>query len=124
MFEKLKLTNYRYKNQNEGKQALMLDNSKIQGQTFRVSVLHDVGNEDKLFMNLLDPLDVKSGRVNVLIQIKGFKNPRSRRVELSYKSLNSSDVFVLDCGNKIYQVSMNSERIYSIVVEWKTFIKI
>jgi len=38
-----------------------------------------------------------------LLHIKGKKKVRVTEVEKSYKSLNSGDVFVLDCGLKIYQ---------------------
>ncbi|KAG2377826.1 hypothetical protein C9374_008911 [Naegleria lovaniensis] len=58
--------------------------------------------EDKLFNNEYDPNEVKANRQKVLIQIKGDKKIRSRQVELSPKSINSGDVFILDCGSLIY----------------------
>jgi gelsolin len=38
-----------------------------------------------------------------LLHIKGKKKVRVMEVEKSHKSLNSGDVFILDCGLKIYQ---------------------
>jgi gelsolin len=38
-----------------------------------------------------------------LLQLKGRKKVRVSQVELSYKSLNSGDVFIMDAGLKIYQ---------------------
>jgi hypothetical protein len=59
--------------------------------------------EEKLFTNQIDPQEVKAQRQTILIQIKGDKRIRSRRVEMTLESLNAGDVFVLDCGSKIYQ---------------------
>ena len=38
-----------------------------------------------------------------LYQLKGKKNVRVRQVEVSHKSLNSGDVFILDADDLIYQ---------------------
>jgi hypothetical protein len=38
-----------------------------------------------------------------LLQIKGKRNVRVNQVELSHKSLNRGDVFILDIGMKLYQ---------------------
>jgi len=38
-----------------------------------------------------------------LLHLKGKRNVRVRQVELSYKSLNQGDVFILDAGLKLYQ---------------------
>ncbi len=38
----------------------------------------------------------------ILIQLKGKNRIHVRQVELSSKSLNKSDVFILDAGDKIY----------------------
>jgi len=64
------------------------------------------GNEIKLLSG-----GVESGFKHVkpeeyihrLLHLKGKKKVRVTQVEKSYKSLNSGDVFVLDCGMKIYQ---------------------
>jgi hypothetical protein len=38
-----------------------------------------------------------------LLHLKGRRNVRCTQVEVSFKSLNAGDVFVLDCGLQIYQ---------------------
>lgn len=37
-----------------------------------------------------------------LLHVKGVRNARITRVELSAKSLNHGDVFILDCGKTLY----------------------
>jgi hypothetical protein len=46
---------------------------------------------------------VKNGKKLMLIQVKGKKRIRSRVVQFHVSSLNSSDVFILDAGQNIYQ---------------------
>lgn len=79
--------------------------SSSMGDTFRNSSgsnYNSIFGEEKLFNNEYDPNEVKANRQKVLIQIKGDKKIRSRQVELSPKSINSGDVFLLDCGSVIY----------------------
>ena len=77
------------------------------------------GNESQAFLNLFKTFGgvkyadggVDSGFKKVnrdeytkrLLQVKGKRNVRVIPVEISFKSLNQGDVFVLDCGLKIFQ---------------------
>ena len=76
---------------------LKLDNS------LKISEISGRIDEDELFLNDINPINVKNGKLFMLIQVKGKKRIRSKVVLFSIKSLNSSDVFVLDAGMKIYQ---------------------
>jgi hypothetical protein len=87
--------------------AVGLSGATVFGKPLKVNLLEadslSAAAEEKLFTNQIDPQEVKAQRQIVLIQIKGDKKIRSRRVELKLQSLNAGDVFVLDCGSKIYQ---------------------
>ena len=77
------------------------------------------GAESQAFLSLFQPFGgvkyaeggVESGFKKVnrdeyekrLLQVKGKRNVRISPVEISYKSLNNGDVFILDCGLKIFQ---------------------
>ena len=77
------------------------------------------GFESQQFLNLFKPFGgvkyaeggVDSGFKKVnrdeyekrLLQVKGKRNVRVTPVEISSKSLNQGDVFILDCGLKIFQ---------------------
>ena len=77
------------------------------------------GSESQAFLNLFRPFGgvkyieggVDSGFKKVdrgahekrLFLVKGKRNVRVIPVEVSYKSLNHGDVFVLDCPNRVYQ---------------------
>jgi hypothetical protein len=54
-------------------------------------------------LNFIDPTDVKKGNRPVLMQVKGRRRIRVALTDCTYKSLNPTTVFVLDCGSKIYQ---------------------
>ncbi len=89
--------------------AQWMSGSKLYGESVVVKLLSgaDVpknqAQEDALFSNQVDPTKVKQNQQKVLLQIKGKKKIRSRLVPIEFESINSGDVFVLDCGKVIYQ---------------------
>lgn len=93
----------KYKNKGESKNVLHLNNVKLYGLNIKVTEMNEKVSDDQLFMNELNPQDVKTGKIPVLIQMKGKKRIRSRKVKWGAQQLNSSDVFIIDCGLKIYQ---------------------
>ncbi|KAL0482627.1 hypothetical protein AKO1_014343 [Acrasis kona] len=97
----------KFRDLTEAQTATALSGATVFGQPLIVTLLDNksMSNsaQEKLFSNVIDPQQVKANQQICLIQIKGNKKIRSRRVELNVKSLNQGDVFVLDCGTKIYQ---------------------
>lgn len=85
--------------------ALMLNGSKLNSLPIEVAIVQQPPPEERMFMNTLDPNEIKQGLQQVLVQVKGGKGNgiRSSMVEFSAASLNSGDVFVLDAGKIVYQ---------------------
>lgn len=72
--------------------------------------------EQKAFQELFNLSILKKteeATEKILIQVKGTRNVKSIRVELSSKSLNNDDVFLLDTGGKILYLwnGKNSNRV-------------
>eukprot|EP01080_Neovahlkampfia_damariscottae_P006648 gene6648-10813_t len=96
---KSKLLNIKFSDIEEKEEAMNLKLENL----MKISEISGRIDEDELFLNDINPTHVKNGKVLMLIQVKGKKRIRSRVVLFSIESLNSSDVFVLDAGMKIYQ---------------------
>jgi hypothetical protein len=76
---------------------------KFYDQSVKLTELTNVENEESLFLNEINPSDIKNGKEKMLIQMRGKKRIRSVVVLLHENALNSNDVFILDAGMKIYQ---------------------
>jgi hypothetical protein len=63
----------KYFHEEDGKFSLQFNKSKIQGNEITVSHIDESNvDENKFFMNELDPNDVKNGNLKLLIQLKGI----------------------------------------------------
>eukprot|EP01080_Neovahlkampfia_damariscottae_P002213 gene2213-2387_t len=100
---KHKIAYIKFANREESLPTLGLDGMKFYDKPVKLSELKGRIDEDELFLNEVNPIDVKNGLRNILLQMKGKKRIRSKVVLLNVNSLNSSDVFILDAGMKVFQ---------------------
>ena len=54
-------------------------------------------------VDFIDPIDIKNGKVPVLLKVKGKRKIRIKLVPPTAEEFNEVSVFVLDCGKTIYQ---------------------
>ncbi|KAL9652279.1 hypothetical protein ABK040_011939 [Willaertia magna] len=105
----------KFKTKEIAQSALAFDKSKMYYQEIKVTEVLSNNNdnsnnttttiddkEDDYFLNKYDPNLVKNNQQSLLIQIKGDKIITSKLIDYSSKSINSTDVFILDNGNYIY----------------------
>ena len=54
-------------------------------------------------VDFIDPIDIKNGKVPVLLKVKGKRTIRIKLMPPTTEEFNEVSVFVLDCGKTIYQ---------------------